>query len=530
MANNPWAADVARIKAAIEQQQAIIAKFEGQLAAEPGNPGIQQSIDSARSYLASLQEQLNIFLIEFNNFAAQPVVSSGAIIGNANLARDEGANTTRPPTGQEIITPTGRIEPAGAGSGTNATITPTTENNPTTGTDATIRPISQTQATTYNNSGTLTQAQLAALQQAPGSGSSYRTPTAPSGGPGAGSRGDDNTPATPSVVVNRLDALYAANNNLIKERANVLDNYFSYTYSLSWYLVDPTAYNTTIQNLNGYYLLAQSGGASQNANTVQENVFDPRQEVQESVFNPAGTGPAAPTGYNRSPYFNLDYYLDNLTIETAYSAKIDSGGPIAYKNISFTISEPNGLTLPLNLYRAVNEVYNQRVRTSSDNSSFINYASGMYCMVIRFYGYNEKGQLVQPITNNVGSTDPNAAVEKFIFYQQTSLSYSVGSRLTEYKITGAAPSTRIGFSSDRGSIPFNMQFTGTTVKDILVGQIQQQTASQAAGDQTRNGTPIKSSPPVKVGDLSTREQAAIAAGTDPNTVNDQGMAFGGGGL
>ena len=326
-----------------------------------------------------------------------------------------------------------------------------------------------------------------------------------------------------------------ADNNLIQERANVLDNFFSYTYSLSWYLVDPTAYNTTIQsikkNLNGYYLLAQSGGAGQNTSGVQESVFDPRQEVQESVFNPAGIGTATPSGASRSPYFNLDYYLDNLTIETAYSAKIESGGPMAYKNISFTVSEPNGLTLPLNLYRAVNEVYNQRIRTSSDSNNFINYASGMYCMVIRFYGYNEQGQLVQPITDNVvGSTDPNAAVEKFIFYQQTSLSYSVGSRLTEYKITGAAPSTRIGFSSDRGSIPFNMQFTGNTVKDILVGQIQQQTASQAAGDQTRNGAPIKSSPPVKVGDLSMREQAAIAAGTDPNTVNDQGMAFGGGGL
>jgi hypothetical protein len=102
---------------------------------------------------------------------------------------------------------------------------------------------------------------------------------------------------------------------------------------------------------------------------------------------------------------------------------------------------------------------------------------------------------VQPITNTVGSTDPNAAVEKFIFYQQTSLSYSVGSRLTEYRITGASPSTNIGFSVNRGSIPFNMQFTGSTVKDVLVGQIKQQTASQAAGDQTRNDVPIASAPP-----------------------------------
>jgi hypothetical protein len=35
---------------------------------------------------------------------------------------------------------------------------------------------------------------------------------------------------------------------------------------------------------------------------------------------------------------------------------------------------------------------------------------------------------------------------------------------------------------------------------------------------------------IKVKDLAMKNQAAIAAGTDPNAVNDQGMAFGGGGL
>jgi hypothetical protein len=116
-------------------------------------------------------------------------------------------------------------------------------------------------------------------------------------------------------------------------------------------------------------------------------------------------------------------------------------------------------------------------------------------MVVRFYGYDEAGQLVVPIDNSPDSTDSGAAVEKFIFYQQNSLTYSMGSKLVEYKITGAVPSTQTGFSSNRGSIPFNMQFTGATVKDVLVGQIKQQTASQVAGDNTRNGVPIASAPP-----------------------------------
>jgi hypothetical protein len=429
--------------------------------------------------------------------------SSGAVVGNANLARDEGANATRPPVGQEIVTPTGRIEPAGSGSGTNAQPTPTTENNPTTGTNATTRPISQTQA--INN-----------LSNRAGAGQSTadfaardprRTDT---GGPGAGARGDDNTPQTPSVVINKLDALYAANNNYITERSNVLDDYASYTYSLSWYLTTPVSYNTTIdsikQSLNGYYLLAQSGGAGTAPGVRQPgpgvDVYVPGYDKKYQDTVPGSTV----IGAERSPYFNLDYYLDNLTIETAYSAGINSGGPMAYKNISFTVSEPNGLTLPFNLYRAVNEVYNQTVRKSTDSNSFINYASGMYCMVIRFYGYDDRGNLALPIKNSVGSTDPNAVVEKFIFYQQTSLSYSVGSKLTEYRITGASPSTNTGFSVNRGSIPFNMQFTGATVKDVLVGQTKQQTASQAAGDNTRNGTPIASAPPGNPNPTPTNSQ------------------------
>lgn len=516
MANNPYAADVARIQAAIKQTQANIARDEAALAQNPGNTRLQQQVTSAQAYLANLQQELNIYLVEFNNFAAQPVASSGAVVGNANLARDEGANATRPPVGQEIVTPDGRIEPAGNGSGTNAQPTPTFENTPTTGTDATTRTISQTQA--INN---LSNRATAGAGQSTADFAARDPRRTDIGGPGAGSRGDDNTPQTPSVVINRLDALYAANNNYITERSNVLDDYASYTYSLSWYLATPVSYNTTIdsikQSLNGYYLLAQSGGAGIAPGVRQPgpgvDVYVPGYDKKYQDTVPGSTV----IGAERSPYFNLDYYLDNLTIETAYSAGINSGGPMTYKNISFTVSEPNGLTLPFNLYRAVNEVYNQTVRKSTDSNSFINYASGMYCMVIRFYGYDDRGQLVQPITNNVGSTDPLAAVEKFIFYQQTSLSYSVGSKLTEYRITGASPSTNIGFSVNRGSIPFNMQFTGSTVKDVLVGQIKQQTASQAAGDQTRNDIPIAPAPPNNTGN-------------DPNTINPQGMAFGAGGL
>lgn len=439
------------------------------------------------------------------------VVSSGDIVGNANQARDENANATRPPQGQEILTPSGRIEPAGSGSGTNATTTPTTENTPTTGTDATIRTTSQTQAT----------------PQYPING--LDLPTAPTGGPGAGAppedqRGGNNPSAyTTNAVRNRLDELYGGAGNGIVSQPNILDQYASYTYSLSWYLMNPQTYNQTIKStkkdLNGFYLLAQSGGASSAQGTVVRDAVEDANGQTRIVNTTVGAG--------RSPFFNLDYYIDNLVVEQIMSGSPTAGGAATTTDISFVVTEPNGISLLPNLHAACKDLYATTGQIGKLDSP--NYAAATYCMIIRFYGYDDNGNLVAPIASTTPSTDRTAAVEKFIFFIISDIKFSVANRLVEYKIAGKTSGSATGLSSNRGAIPAQFNFTGATVNDILVGAVVQQTASQAAGDKTRNDKPIKSEPPPAASSID-KQQAAIAAGTDPNAVNDQGMAFGGGGL
>jgi len=203
--NNPWTADVARIQAAIKQNLANIARDEAALGQNPGNITAQRQLEYGRSYQTDLQQQLNIFLAEYNAVEAQPTVSSGSIVANANQARDENASATLPSTNPQVITPVGRIQPAGSGpngvgqiSGTNATETPTQQNTPTVGTNTETRPISQTQAA--NN-------QSGQLVPVPGSGQLVPVPgTVPSntqasvraidnaiaatGGPGVGAGAD----------------------------------------------------------------------------------------------------------------------------------------------------------------------------------------------------------------------------------------------------------------------------------------------------------------------------------------------------
>jgi hypothetical protein len=505
---NPYADEILKIDAQILQTRANIARDQALLASGQGDSRILNiQIQSGLDNIAALQQLKDtVWLPAYNNWNTsrlQPPASSGDVVGNANQARDENANAARPVIGQQVVQPDGRITPAGGGSGTNAQKTPTTESNPTTGTNGVIKTAAQTQAiNSQSNRATAGAGQGNANFDA---NDPRRTDT---GGPGAAAPGDNNTPPSPSVVINRLNFLYDSKNHFISPRANILDNYYSYTYSLSWYLVNPADYNNTIQkiraNLSGSYLLARSGGITA-ANNIPELGIGTGYEVDPY------------TTPSRNPYFNLDYYLDNLNIETSYGNGIDTGGPIQFLNISFTVTEPNGLTLPKNLYSAVNNLY---AGLAGNDPAKTNYAAGMYCMAIKFYGYNEQGQLVQPITNGVGTTDPNAVVEKFIFFQLANFEYSMASKAVEYKITGAAPSTAIGFSVSRGSIPINAQFTGRTVKDVLVGQIQQQTASQTAGDNTRNGRPIESSPP---------PNSSIDPNENPNAVNNNGTMVGAGG-
>jgi hypothetical protein len=234
------------------------------------------------------------------------------------------------------------------------------------------------------------------------------------------------------------------------------------------------------RNLEGYYLLVQSGGAPVNNQVPTNNGTNPTVQTSGTV------------GYGRSPFFPLDYYIDNLEFNVAYAGTATNGAA-TFSDLTFTISEPNGITLLDNLYSAVADLYSKKNIVKPGTPP--NYSAAMYVIVIRFYGYDVDGNLVQPIGRRTGVTDSQAAVEKFIPFIISNIDFKVANKLVEYQISGVVPGTATGFSTNRGSIPQNFQFQGSTVKDILVGTVAQQTASEAAGDQVRNGIPIQTSPP-----------------------------------
>ena len=455
-----------------------------------------------RAELAGLQAQQANLIQALNQLSLngqRKTDSAGELAAQAQLARDDLASPGAPaPPVQTVQTPSGRIVVKITDAPTNAKSTPSEQSGAATvGTNANVVPITVSQAiSSPPASGALPFNSKANAGEARASNSGTQI--------GVGAGADDAAQPITNSTQNRLSELYGGANAAIIPQDNILDQYASYTYSLSWYLLDPKTYNNLIllpnRNLTGYYLLAQTGGAP----------------VQNAVPTQSG----GTVGVGRNPYFFLDYYLDNFEFTTHYPGTPGARAASALNKVTFTVTEPNGITLLKNLYSAVTDVYN--AMNISKPGTPVNYQAAQYCMIIRFYGYDTDGNLVQPIAQRSGVTDRSAVVEKFIPFSITNITFKVANKLVEYNIDGQGLEQVTNNSSIRGSIPQNFTFNGATAKEMLVGSITQPTASNAAGDQTRNSIPIQSSPPGNnnVQDPAQRQQALL------NSIGNNGWGEG----
>lgn len=454
---------------------------------------VQSNIAAVEATIAKVQAE-----------AAQPPASSADTTAQAQTARDDSANTSATTVTQKETGPDGRVVEKAANAPTNADPPKTTATGDVdVGTNAETVTLTTSQAIPGGTSATTPS--LVPIPPAPATIATERGFSEPNrantgGTPGVGSQREDAArPPTPAnSVVNRLDELYAGAQNAIVSQDNILDQFGSYTYSLSWYLVDYQTYNTLItsdiKQLNNYYLLMQSGGA-------------PLQTTTQNYVSTTSVG--------RSPFFPLDYYLDNFVTETAISGTPGSGGSATIRTLSFTVTEPNGISLQPNLIKAINDLYQKKGLAPPGTT--VSYGEVHYVMVVRFYGYDSKGNLVLPIDQRQGVTDRQAAVEKFIPFQITNIEFKVANKLVEYNITGVPVEQNTAFSTDRGSIPQAFQFQGTTVKDILVGAIVDNTNNQsAAEDNLANRRP----PVVNSDNESAAERARLGIKTAPAKAPD----------
>lgn len=297
----------------------------------------------------------------------------------------------------------------------------------------------------------------------------------------------------------------------ITPQPNILDNFYSYTYTASVYLMTPAQYQKLLasrkKSINGYQLLFQSGGAANNVggargaqNTgTSGQLFD--TEAQATAAQTAGAPDAG-----RNPFFPNDFYIDSITIDNALPGKM-TGAAHMVTGIKFTVVEPNGITLLDRLYQAVQD------HVPKDGAGAINYTAVSYLMVIRWYGYDENGKLRQVGgTGPEGTSDPNAVTEKFIPFIIRKINWGVSNKLVTYEFDCAAVGQQIAGTTRRGTVPYDVQLTASTVGELLGNNV---TYSAATTSAATPGATTTASDNTDQSDAETRRLAAAAAPKAP---------------
>jgi len=378
--------------------------------------------------------------------------STGQVTQDAQAATDDGARTQAPAPPQQQVDNDGKVgvAPSTTTAGTNA-IPSVGVDGITFGTDAATRPVIQTQATTDTPN----------IQ--------IRNPPPPPRVRMAASTGDDDIAVMPeiakpitkigvgagnadNVIPNRnatlieIDNIFNQNQQ-ITPQPNVLDQYASYTYNASVYLLSPTDYANMMKEkkatLRGAQLLFQSGGAT--INTVDDQI-------------------------GRNKFFKTDYYIDTFSLKSQIAGQ-GTGAAHNTNEFIMTVIEPYGITFLSNLKKAVNEFLG--TIGDKDNS----YTSQIYLLAIRFYGYDQNGKLVRGGNANTtiaqgtnatpGGTD--SIIEKFYPFQLNEVQWKIAGKAVAYTLKAATPATQIAASSDRGTIKFGIELSGITLSQAFSG-------------------------------------------------------------
>ena len=230
-------------------------------------------------------------------------------------------------------------------------------------------------------------------------------------------------------------------------RPNPLFEYPDYTYSLSLHIIPPEKYNAIMNGAPYTATVNAPEGAGWDSQGRKTAAMDSR--VTPSSDNDIGLVLVASGGkrnsdiYARNPYFNEDFYFENLNMKTVNGLNSKSKNSNAI-DLNFTLVEPYGVTFLDRLWLAA-----ARVRAHS-------WSQIPYMLQIDFVGNTESGQPLSPI---LGQT-------KYIPIKIINCKVKVTSKGAEYDIQ-AVPFNQTAFDESNASTPANFEVNVKTVKEFF---------------------------------------------------------------
>jgi hypothetical protein len=229
-----------------------------------------------------------------------------------------------------------------------------------------------------------------------------------------------------------------------KRLHNPLSQYSSSTYKLSLYMISPETANayteTGLWDLKSMTLIAQSGGITKGVDAI------------------------------RSPYFDLDLFIDNLTITTV----IDNGelgvATTSY-DFRFQILEPYSISFPTNLIKAALHVQ-ETSNVKRNITQPLDALSMQYMLAIHFYGYDSEGKITSGTAVDASSSTGVAsggAYQRLFPIIFTKMTSRLDNRTATYDIEAKLYNHQVAYSKTRGAVPDSTTISASTVKEALDG-------------------------------------------------------------
>jgi len=228
---------------------------------------------------------------------------------------------------------------------------------------------------------------------------------------------------------------------------NPLSTFSSYNYQITLYMLAPETYNMFVRS-GRTNLLAYASTDPNSPSKGAGGLF--------IVAQSGGQGTTIP----RPPGMELDYFIDNLKINSFISSKATTTASIA-SEINFEIYEPYGFSFPTKLKLAADEL--NRKSKLPNVTNIQNPTRNMYVLGVRFLGYDEKGDLIQATTPQEG------LYETYYEILIREIKFRLDGKTTVYNIKAVPTPTIVGFGAKRGRVSTGAMVTGKTVEDVLIG-------------------------------------------------------------
>jgi hypothetical protein len=226
-------------------------------------------------------------------------------------------------------------------------------------------------------------------------------------------------------------------------KANVLNEFASFTYHLTLYMVTASGYIAFLESGGtkvgeGFYVIAESGGTA--LNTVPARAFPDRE-----------------------------FFIDDLSFKTYCNTKATQS-PVGSIDFEFKITEPYGFSFTSLLKAKAAEITKASTIPYEDQNT--NPMKQFYVLGVKFYGYQDDGSY-KTLDIVAGQAEKqsglNGIAPSYYPISIKDFSFRLDGRSTTYTIKAAPLSMQEAFGVKRGQIQSDFQVTGKTVGDVLIG-------------------------------------------------------------